>query len=114
MQTEVQQECGMPRCSNYGKPDGPENPCPDDHIVDRHPGVDPDWRPATYRYHDSKLAIIHVSQVPIDDESALMYFHQVAKWFGEVSYVAKAEPGEHNEYKMMPYRFEEGQVISLA
>lgn len=109
----VEQECGAPRCENYGTPDGPENTCPDDHILDRHPAVREEWRPSTYRYHDTKLAIIHVTQVPIDDESALMYFHQVVKWFSDVMYVAKAEPGEHNEYKMMPYQFDGSGVKPL-
>lgn len=109
----VEQECGHPRCPNYGTADGPDNTCPDDHILDRHPGWDPNWKPSTYRYHDDKLAIVHTTQTPIDDESALAYFHKVAKWFGSVTYVAKAEPGEHNEYKMMPYRFEGGEVKSL-
>lgn len=82
--------------------------------MDRHPGTDPDWKPSTYRFHDDKLAVIHTTQTPIDDESALAYFHKITSWGKEwnVAYISKAEPGSQ-EFKMLPYKFHEGMVEPL-
>lgn len=108
----ITQECGFPRCANYGQPDGPRNQCPDDHIQDRHPATDPRWRPATFRYRNDKLEIIEVTQTPIDNESALANFHTIASYgdgFEDVTYIEKCEP-DSDEFKMMPYKFVNGTV----
>lgn len=117
---EIVQECGKPYCDFYGQIDMPDDPlpCPDDHVVDRHPAADdPDWRGATYRYRDSSLSVLETTQVPIDEESALAYFHQIYRYgeaYQDVMYVEMAPPGEHNKFAMLPYRFVNNSVEKLT
>jgi hypothetical protein len=117
--SEVVQECGKPGCPFYGEVDAPGSPaegCPSDHIVDRHPGVDPDWKPSTYKYLDSRMDVLVETQVPIDDESALAMFHQISRYghgFENVRFVLVALPGTQ-EFKMLPYQFVNGAVEKLG
>lgn len=68
------------------------------------PRADPRWQPTTYRYLDSSLQEVHISQTPLCDEQAIDEFTLVSSYGNlEPVYITVKRPGEREQVLPLEY-----------
>lgn len=93
-----------------GYDDGPHE-YPDDWVFGgadgNHPGADPRYLPAVYRYFDEHYRLIWSTVIPLCDEQAIDQFTFVANISSRFNpvYLAVLRPGSEKQ-EMLPIRYE--------
>lgn len=80
------------------------------------PRADLRWKSTTYTYFDARLNIVHYTQVPLCDNEAINYFHQIASWGPKINpvWVSATRPDGTVETLKVNYHKTDGLIESTA